>query len=165
MGIPEEILKSGRVVFYADSDNTLEQSIIEHNKRMGECRIRMKQLDEIKFAYLAVNPLVICGMIAAEAAAIFSKPAVSLAIIALNAVLFIVFALIKGNFIVSTAAVLLLHFLDIRFLILLAADIFITALYEYLRRKIKKQQGYPVFLNISIRYERGNRPNYVDDRE
>jgi len=77
-------------------------------------------------------------------------------------ILYVVFTLFKDKLLICNAAAAILILLDLRFAILLAADIVLYAAYEQIKKPIKNQQSYPVFSDIHIRYERGKRPHNDD---
>lgn len=157
--LPDSV-KNGCVTFYADTPPDAEQQVLAYNRRMGECRIRRAHLREVEFAYGILNPLVFVGMFAASTETVFEKPGVFFAISALWAICFIVFAIVKQNFFISTAAVGLLCFLDIRFGILFAADVVLTVVHERLRGSLQAQPGFPGFCDVAISYEKSAVPKF-----
>jgi hypothetical protein len=160
MNIPDEIIKKGSIIIYNDSDREIIKDIDEYNKYMGDCRIKMKRVDEIKFGYIALNPLVISAMIAAEAASVFSHPVLAIVLLAAYSIIFVIFTLFKDNLVVSTIATVLLLILDLRFAILLIADIVLLVIHDYIEKPLKSQLSYPIFSDINVRYERFNCQNY-----
>lgn len=162
MNISDETIKKGSIIIYNDSDREIIKDIDEYNKYMGDCRIKMKRVGEIKFGYTLLNPIVICGMIAAEAASVFSNPALAIVVLAVYSIIFVIFTLFKENLVVSTIATVLLLILDLRFAILLIADIVLVLIRNYIEKPLVCQLNYPIFSDIRIKFERFNRPNYKD---
>ena len=122
----------------------------------------MKRVGEIKFGYTLLNPIVICAMIAAEAPSVFSNPALAIVVLAVYSIIFVIFTLFKDNLVVSTIATVLLLILDLRFAILLIADIVLVLIRNYIEKPLVCQLNYPIFSDIRIKFERFNRPNYKD---
>jgi hypothetical protein len=153
MNIPDEIIKKGSIVIYNDSDREIIKDIDEYNKHMGDCRIKMKRADEIKFGYTVLNPL-ISVVLAAQAVSASSHPILAIILLAVYFTIFVIFTLYKCNLVVSTIAVVFLLILDLRFAILLIADIILLVMHNYLENPLKSESSYPVFSDINIRYER-----------
>ena len=122
----------------------------------------MKQVEETKFAFSILNPLTVCGMIAGDAGSVFSNPVLAICLLAAYSILFVVFTLFKDNLFVSTIATSLLLLLDLKFAILLVADIVILIIHNSIEKPLKSTNGYPVFIDITVKYERFNKPKYIN---
>lgn len=151
----DEARKSGVLTVYTDTDPELERAAKEYNQTMSECRFKMKRVRELEFAYFVLNPVVTVGllMLGENTASALSDPVPMAALIAFAAV-FLYFSVAKKKPVVPTAVSVLLLLIDIRFAILTAADIVITVWHTALLKPLKLTDGYPVFSDIAIKYER-----------
>lgn len=158
MSIPEEIIKRGNAIIYNDTENRhgLVKEIEEYNGEMWNCRKKMKQLEEIKFGYIVLNPLVIGVFIATEATAFFSNAPLAAVVLAINIAAFVIFAVFKSNYLISTIAVALFVLADWRLIFLFAADVVIYLLRVNVEKPLKNHTGYPFFNDIHIKYENKN---------
>ena len=159
MNIPDEVIKKGSITIYDDSDTKIIKEIDEYNKCMLDCRIKMNHMDETKFGYNVLNPLIIFVLCLGGLIKGFSHPVLAIVLLVVYPIIFINFALIKKDFVVSTIATALFLILDWKFLILLIADIVLLWMYSNMNNQIKNQPTYPVFNDIQVRYKRGRRPN------
>lgn len=153
----EEARKSGVLTVYTDTDPALEREVKEYNKVMSDCRVKMKRVRELELAYFILNPLVVFGLLFINP---YTSNTIQLGNIGPNAVfiifaaVFVYFGAVKKNLVVPTAASVLLFSLHIGFAILTAADAVLVVWHVMLLPRLKRVGGYPLFLDISVRYER-----------
>lgn len=83
---------------------------------------------------------------------------INILILADFTIIYIAFVLMKDNFWVGSISSLALIVISLVFLILTAADLIITLIYYRINNSLKKEQGYPAFISITIHFERYNRP-------
>lgn len=152
-----EAIRSGRVVVAPDTDISVVNEINEYNERMSECRAKKAFMDEIALGNDILNPLVVFCLSFVRCENVFANPYLGAGILAVYAALFVIFAIGKSNFIVSTAASTLLIFLDWTFAILLAADVILLLLDLHFRLSLKKERAYPHFRDIQIKFENPGR--------
>lgn len=155
--IPEEIVRAGMITIYADDSDELLDSVNAYNRHMGDCRIKKAHLREAVKGFVVMNPVVLTAVAAADAERVFSRP-VNIAFIAIFAMMYLIFGLYKNNFIIGTVSTLVLAFASPVFLVLTAGDIVISLIYYSILSPLKKEQGYPAFLDILIKYEKCKRP-------
>lgn len=159
MNIPDEAVKKGYITIYLDTDREIVSAVDEYNDHLGKCRIKMKYIQEIEFGYMILNPLIILCLIVASPENIFrDSVAIPIILLLVYAAVYVAFALVKKNYIISTIFMALLIFLDIKFGIVLAADIILTILHKKFSEPLKAEPGYPNFADIRITYERRNSP-------
>lgn len=156
--IPEDIIRSGTVTLYADDVYTIEKDVAEYNKYIGECKIQHKQAGHVVIGYCILNPIALVLILLVNFNTAFVRGAFAGVMLAFYVIIFVVCAPIKRLLIFSTAAVPLLFFLDMMFISLFIADALFTYMYESMERPLRNHPTYPVFYEINIRYERGNRP-------
>lgn len=149
----EEIVKKGRITIYKDTDSELVKAVHEYNANVSNSRMKKAHVNEILSGYYILNPLVICALIASSAGLIFRKPLLALICFVIFTAVFFIFAVSKKNLLISSLAVVLLCILDIMFAILLVFDIVLYILYEKSNKNLKREMGYPAFLDIYIKYE------------
>lgn len=162
MNFTDEEIKSGIVVMYhGELDKQVVDDVREYNDLMCDYRLKMKYLRIIEHGYKLLNFLVVCIMIYGTALTMFRYPVLAVVILLAYAVLFVIFGMVKKNFRVCTGITLMLCVLDLRFLILTAADIILTIMQRKILNRVKNERGYPYFRDIKIEYR--HRPRYDDD--
>lgn len=148
--LPEEIMQSGSVTVYADSDRQIVSDVNAYNDFMSECRIKMETLEEVKLAFNVVNPLVACVFAFSTAKTFFANPLLAIAVLAVNAVLLVALAWLKDKFLLPTIATALFLLIDLKLVILLVFDIVILIIYERMSKPLKAHPRYPLFNDINI---------------
>lgn len=156
--MPEEVIREGRIDFYADDDLQIERDVKKYNKYIGECRILKKQAFYIKGAFLTVNPIMLVIILLVNFNYAFSSGALAYCMLGLFVVAFVFFAVIKRNFIFAAAVTPVLLVLDVTFLALAILNALLAYLYERYDRPIREHPTYPVFYEIDIHYIKHNRP-------
>ena len=160
MIITDEVIKSGSITVYDDTENRyeLEKEVEDYNNGLLNCRKQMKLIEDVKTGFLAMNPIVVMCIAVAEAEAFFAVMPLAIVVLAINAAAYVIFALFKNKFLVSAIASALLILADWKFVFLFAANIIIAVIHERLVRSLKAHAGYPAFADIRVVYERGNAP-------
>ena len=160
--IPFEVIQRGSITIYDDTADRqqLIKEIEEYNDDMWKCRKKMKWLDEIKYVYLALNFFGVGRFILRNTFVFFSNPTAATIILLINCTVYIVFAFLKGKFVLSTAATALYIFINRIFVFLFAINLIILLIHEFLERPLKAHTGYPVFADIRVKYERGRHIEY-----
>jgi hypothetical protein len=153
MNIPDEIIKKGSVIIYNDSDTSIIKEIDEYKKHMLDCRIKMKLVVETKFAFTILNPLIIFGIIASESASVFSNSALAIILLIIYTTIFIIFSFVRNSLMVITVVTDLLSILDLRFIILLIADIVLLVIHERTDKPLRNELSYPTFSDIKVRFQ------------
>ncbi|NLK69998.1 MAG: hypothetical protein GX286_00970 [Clostridiales bacterium] len=153
MNIPDEIIKKGSVIIYNDSDTSIIKEIDEYKKHMLDCRIKMKLVVETKFAFTILNPLIIFGIIASESASVFSNSALAIILLIIYTTIFIIFSFVRNSLMVITVVTDLLSILDLRFIILLIADIVLLVVHERTDKPLRNELSYPTFSDIKVRFQ------------
>ena len=153
MNIPDEIIKKGSVIIYNDSDTSIIKEIDEYKKHMLDCRIKMKLAVETKFAFTILNPLIIFGIIASESASVFSNSALAIILLIIYTTIFIIFSFVRNSLMVITVVTDLLSILDLRFIILLIADIVLLVIHERTDKPLRNELSYPTFSDIKVRFQ------------
>lgn len=152
MNEANEAIKKGILTVYPDTDKEVVKAVEDYNKRMGDFRLKRKKLREILFAYNITNPLIAFCFIASEIEVVFENPVLNILIIAVYAAVFLHFAIIKDNLAVCTAVSSLLLIIDLRLTILLVLNIVLWLLYRRINNRLKIEHGFPLFLDVQIRY-------------
>lgn len=160
----EQAKKIGRITIYSDTPQSVEKAVSDYNERMGWCRVKRHHFQELNFALLVINPVVVISISAAMADSVFSKPLFGLVMLIAFAVTYLVFGVVKNNHIVVTFFAALLILLDWRFAILLAADVVLDILYYRLKSELVSQPGYPGFMDILVFYERSPKPKEINEK-
>ena len=158
MSVPEEIIKKGIVTIYNDTPPALVRDIDAYNKRAVELRVGMKHVRELRFGYKIFSALTVFSLCFAKPETVFERPVLAVCFLCIYAVLFVLFACVKNEFFLSTAAAALLLPLDLTFAILLAADAVLYVLHERIHWPLKQEPGYPEFFPIHTHYEDTNTP-------
>lgn len=162
MNISDEVIKSGEItMYYGELDSQTIKDVREFNELMCDCRLKMKYLRIIEHGYKILNFLFICIMIYGAFLTVFRYPVPAVIILAAYAVLFVIFGLMKKNLRACTILTVMLVLLDLRFLILTAADIILMLMHKKIIDKLKTIKGYPEFKDIRINYE--HRLRYDDN--
>ncbi len=154
----DDIIRRGSVVL-SETDLDSWKKVNTYNEDARKCRQKMKIVKEIQFGFYVLNPLVLLGMLMSCGNEIFEKPALAIVILAIQLVAFI-FAMTKNNLIVHTITTALMLILDIRFVILLVANIILSGMKKYIEAPLEKEIDYPLFNDINVYYEE---VNSVDD--
>lgn len=160
MNIPDEIIKKGSVIIYNDSDTSIIKEIDEYKKHMLDCRIKMKLVVETKFAFTILNPLIIFGIIASESASVFSNSALAIILLIIYTTIFIIFSFVRNSLMVITVVTDLLSILDLRFIILLIADIVLLVVHERTDKPLRNELSYPTFSDIKVRFQSSDSKYY-----
>ena len=157
MSIPMEVIQNGSITIYDDTADRREliNDIEEYNEEMRKCQKKMEWLDEIKYIYLAVNFFIVGRAFLHNAFAFFLNSTVGIIIILINIAVYIIFALIKGKFILSTASSALYIFISRKMAFLFLVNLIILVIHEFLERPLKAHIGYPNFAFILVKYEQG----------
>jgi len=121
--VDEKTIKNSYFVVYLDTDEEKVKEVKAYNDRMGQLRIKKKALEEIEFGYILVNLLVIVGVVSTNFGEFFTKPVVSAVILILSIVYYVIFAVLKRNFFISTVFTIPLIILSPIFAILTVTDI------------------------------------------
>lgn len=164
MIIPQEVLESRVCEVYSDTDPELLISLELYNGRMLENRLKKRKLALFGSVILSLNiiMLVIVGIIGMKAGGMFLlKPRVEWlesAALVMFAAAFVWFGFIKRNFIALTVFSVLLIFMDMRCVIITAADIFLTVFYMIRSRTLVGLTGYPDFYGIRIKKNNCKQP-------
>lgn len=151
--VDEKIIKNCYFVVYLDTDEDKVNEIKAYNDRMGQLRIKKKALEEIEFGYILVNLLIIVGVVSANFAEAFAKPVMSAVILILSIVYYVIFAVLKRNFFISTVFTVPLIFLSPIYAILTVTDIVLCFLHKHYVNFLEKQTGYPRFKDIQLIYK------------
>ena len=120
---------------------------------MLDCRIKMKLVVETKFAFTILNPLIIFGIIASESASVFSNSALAIILLIIYTTIFIIFSFVRNSLMVITVVTDLLSILDLRFIILLIADIVLLVVHERTDKPLRNELSYPTFSDIKVRFQ------------
>ena len=157
MGIPDEIIKRGRVVIYNDTENRrgLVSEIETYNIKMQGCRRKKRLLEEIKYAYIILNLFVLRSFISSNAEIFFSTIPLAVVVLAVNAAM-LIFAVFKNKFYISAAVSMLFTVIDWRFIFLFAANIVFCLIIWRIEKPLKNLSGYPFFHDIYVIYEDRN---------
>jgi len=129
------------------------KEIDEYKKHMLDCRIKMKLVVETKFAFTILNPLIIFGIIASESASVFSNSALAIILLIIYTTIFIIFSFVRNSLMVITVVTDLLSILDLRFIILLIADIVLLVVHERTDKPLRNELSYPTFSDIKVRFQ------------
>jgi len=151
--VDEKTIKNSYFVVYLDTDEEKVKEVKAYNDRMGQLRIKKKALEEIEFGYILVNLLVIVGVVSTNFGEFFTKPVVSAVILILSIVYYVIFAVLKRNFFISTVFTIPLIILSPIFAILTVTDILLCFLHKRYINFLKKQTGYPLFNDIELIYK------------
>lgn len=151
----KEARESGILTVYTDTDPQLERAVKEYNQTMSECRFKMKRVRELETAFFVLNPIVTAGLLflGSSPSRYMGSPASIVVLIAFAAV-FLYFMIPKKKPLVPTAVSVLLIYFDVRFAILTAADVILTVWHNAVLKPLEQTDGYPVFADIGIKYER-----------
>ena len=141
------------LLFINDSDTSIIKEIDEYKKHMLDCRIKMKLVVETKFAFTILNPLIIFGIIASESASVFSNSALAIILLIIYTTIFIIFSFVRNSLMVITVVTDLLSILDLRFIILLIADIVLLVVHERTDKPLRNELSYPTFSDIKVRFQ------------
>lgn len=141
------------LLFINDSDTSIIKEIDEYKKHMLDCRIKMKLVVETKFAFTILNPLIIFGIIASESASVFSNSALAIILLIIYTTIFIIFSFVRNSLMVITVVTDLLSILDLRFIILLIADIVLLVIHERTDKPLRNELSYPTFSDIKVRFQ------------
>lgn len=141
------------LLFINDSDTSIIKEIDEYKKHMLDCRIKMKLVVETKFAFTILNPLIIFGIIALESASVFSNSALAIILLIIYTTIFIIFSFVRNSLMVITVVTDLLSILDLRFIILLIADIVLLVIHERTDKPLRNELSYPTFSDIKVRFQ------------
>ena len=113
----------------------------------------MKLVVETKFAFTILNPLIIFGIIASESASVFSNSALAIILLIIYTTIFIIFSFVRYSLMVITVVTDLLSILDLRFIILLIADIVLLVIHERTDKPLRNELSYPTFSDIKVRFQ------------
>ena len=113
----------------------------------------MKLVVETKFAFTILNPLIIFGIIASESASVFSNSALAIILLIIYTTIFIIFSFVRNSLMVITVVTDLLSILDLRFIILLIADIVLLVIHERTDKPLRNELSYPTFSDIKVRFQ------------
>ena len=153
MEIPQEVLDSGVLTAYTNTDPELVSAVQEYNEQMVLNQKKKRSLKWLGNIFLILNLglLIIPGMI--KGAIYLINPRIvwieNTACI-LFIVAFFVFGLWRRNLIAVTSFSALLLLADARYAFLIAVNIALTVIYEKNKRIVKSSTGYPTFLRIHI---------------
>ena len=159
--LPDDIVKKGSVTIYLDTDRKTEENIRNFNNEIDGYRARMKNSEEMRFAFAVTNPLIIAGVTATQAADMFSdslKLISGLILLVLYAVLLVVFVVMKENLLVCAAVSFAFIPYCLLFILLAVLNVILCLWFMSIRNSLKDKAGYPAFNRIFIRYSRENEP-------
>ncbi len=154
MDIPKEVLDSGVLTVYTNTDPELVSAVEKYNEQMvlnQEMKRNLRWLENI-FLILNIGLLIIPGMIPNGVIFLLNPRIVWLenTISILFVVAFFVFGLWRRNLIAVTAFSALLLLADARYALLIGVNIVLTVFHEKNKRIVKSSAGYPTFLRIHI---------------
>lgn len=153
-----EAKKKGFITLYSDTDERVEKSIEAYNREMGDSRVMRRNVKNIEMGFVTVNPLLVVCIFAATADEIKASLILGVILLAVFIIGFAVFGLMKPNYPIATVFVAPLLILDIRYGILLLADILLAVWHTISNGRLKRRQGYPAFADIRITYDRNPEP-------
>lgn len=156
MNIPEEILRTGRLIVYPDSDPEIRSEVEAYNRKMFELRQKKKKADGVDDAgnYVTVF-FFLTRLLRFALAHVFLRvnPIVDLTVLISFIGLFVYFGLFKHNPIIGFASSALLFFWDSRFWFVFALDMLMIVFHLIFSMPLKKEKGYPTFADIYIAFE------------
>lgn len=153
-----EAKKKGFVTIYSDTDERVEKSIEAYNREMGDSRVMRRNVKNIEMGFVTVNPLLVICIFAGTADELKASIFLAVILFAVFVIGFAGFGLLKPNYPIATAFVAPLLILDIRYGILLLADILLAVWHTVSNGKLKRRQGYPAFADIRMTYDRNPAP-------
>lgn len=165
MSIPEKALKTGVLTLYSDTA-TLEiiREVYAHNEKMAECRMKMKQIEEIEMGFAVMNGLVTACLTLADRKVLLTKnPTLVLICFIVFAALYVYFVLAKKDLLKGTLSVIVLLYINYKFLIIIAADFVLYFMRRNIVSKLQEIKGYPIFPDIRIIHERGKAPKGTEE--
>ena len=169
MEIPQEVLDSGVCTVYLNSDPELLISVELYNERMGIARKFARKIFLLEKAFLALNiamPIVF-GMMPTGVIFLINPRIEWLEWAALGtfAAAYLIFGLLRRNFIAVTIFSALLLLMDARCALLLGVNIILTVFREKGVRTLKRTQGFPRYRKIQIEKKDCKAPKNRDNKE
>lgn len=153
--LTEENITDGVIcVKKADVDSQFDARA--YNDFACECRRKMKIVNELKEAFLIVNPILLISLYVVFTFTIFEKFIIAMAFLSVQIVTLIITG-VKKNYFIHTFSSLSMVLLDPRFLIIFLMNVVMIYIADRIEKPLKEKAGYPNFYDVRIIYEEYNR--------
>ena len=154
--IPEEIIRKGRINIYPDEDRELLNSVYLYNEHMSECRIKKHSAGIPVKIIMIAEPLLSLGLSALLQRAFFDN-IVNILLMLILAAVYVYFILIHTNLWAVTAASVPFILISPVYIVLVAVNLLLTIIHCSIIYPLRAEQGYPMFNDIEIHFERYNK--------